>query len=188
MSVLRSKRRISKSEFEHSFSKLYDFAVNESIKIPKRRRKWISNEIDNRMNEIYKRLINISEFYVKDADDRHAYISENAKAAINELNSLKKPLLIMWNIQHSKTKDMVKWVTQIKTEVMLLNRMHDDEDIESKIIILDWKAINSLVFLKNMSLLHRYTHGKVANANMAYDNTQGALLISLVNDAYSVHP
>ena len=100
------------------------------------------------------------------------------------LNALEKPLMMLWNVNKYDTGVMVRWVARIKQEVNLLNMMHDDESIPCDISILDWQTINNAMFLKNMSELHRYTHGKVTNAHTVYDGTEGSLLISLVNNAF----
>lgn len=136
------------------------------------------------MNEIYRDLMLISDTYFRNKNDKGIYAAEMAIRSIEKLNKLEKPLMILWNVQGYETGSMARWVSQIKREVDLLNQMHDEEDIECEVSILDWRVINNASFLKNMSELHRYTHGKVANAHMAYDSTQGALLISIVNDAF----
>ena len=52
-------------------------------------------------------------------------------------------------------------------------------------MILDWDKIHKVEFLRNMSNLHRYTYSKVLNASVCYDDTEGALLISLIDDAFN---
>lgn len=184
MSVLQSKRRIAKSEFENSFSELYQLSMTQTSKIPKRRQKWLCPDIDNRMNEIYRDLMQISDAYFRDKTERFEFTAEMAKRTMPKFNTIEKPLMMLWNVQRYETGSMVRWVTKIKREVDLLNRMHDDESVQCEVSVLDWRAINNANFLYNMSILHRYTHGKVANAYKTYDGTQGSLLISIVNDAF----
>lgn len=184
LSVLRSKRRIAQSEFEHSFSELYQLSSEQTSKVPTRRRKWLCPEIDNRMNEIYRDLMQISDSYFRNKAERLEFATEIAKRTIPKLNAIEKPLMILWNVQRYEIGSMARWVSKIKWEVDLLNRMHDGEDVHCEVSVLDWRVINNAKFLQNMSVLHRYTHGKVANACKTYDGTQGALLISIVNDAF----
>lgn len=184
MAVLRSKRKIAQSEFEHSFSELYQFSMTQTVKVPTRRRKWLCSEIDSKMNSLYIGLMHINDVYFRNKNDRIEYASGAVKQYIHALNSLEKPLMMMWNVSKYDTGVMTRWVTKIKQEVYLLNLMHDDEDMPCEVSILDWQAINNAKFLKNMSELHRYTHGKVTNAHTAYDDTEGSLLISLVNNAF----
>lgn len=184
MAVLRSKRKIAQSEFEHSFSELYQFSMTQTIKVPTRRRKWLCPDIDNKMNSLYIGLMHINDIYFRNKNDRIEYASSVVKRYIHILNSLEKPLMMLWNVSRYDTGVMARWVERIKQEVFLLNLMHSDEDVSCEVEILDWRAINNATFLKNMSELHRYTHGKVTNARTAYDDTEGSLLISLVNNAF----
>lgn len=184
MSVLRSKRRIAQSEFENSFTELYQFSMVQTSKIPKRRQKWLCTDIDNRMNALYRGLMQVNDAYFRNRNERAEYAASVAAQHINNLNALEKPLMVLWDVQKYETGTMAHWVSKIKREVFLLNQMHDEENVEFEVSILDWRAIDNANFLKNMSELHRYTHGKVANAYTAYDGTEGSLLISLVNDAF----
>lgn len=184
MAVLRSKRKIAQSEFEHSFAELYQFSMIHTLRIPKRRSKWLCPDINNTMNSLYKGLMQISDSYFQCKNDRSNYAASVVTQYINKLNDLEKPLMVLWNVQKYKVNTMAQWVTRIGWEVSLLNQMHEGENIECDVSVLDWRIINNANFLKNMSELHRYTHSKVANATTAYDTTQGSLLISIVNDAF----
>lgn len=61
MAVLRSKRHISRYEFEHTFSELYTFSRERTAKIAKRRKKWISKNIDYQMNNIFNMIMEVTE-------------------------------------------------------------------------------------------------------------------------------
>lgn len=184
MSVLRSKRQISKTEFENTLSNLYRYSMNKTIAIPKRRKKWLCIEIDSTMNTVYSDIMEVNTCYIQNADEKAAYTATLIRGSIDALMSLQKPLMIMWNVQKYETKTMAEWSSFIKRELSLLNCLLESEVEIHDMTILDWRTINSVNFLKNMSELHRYTHGKVANACMSYDSTQGKLLINTVNDAF----
>lgn len=184
MSVLKSKRKISSLEFENTFAELYKFSLAHTSKVPKRRKKWLCFDIDNSMNTLYRGIMHINDIYIRDRQRRLDYTSDAAVQHIVALNELEKPLMVLWNVQEFETSVMISWVSKIKQEVFLLNRMNDKGNIACSVSILDWRAINAANFLKNMSELHRYTHGKVAHAQMRYDDTEGSVLISLVNDAF----
>lgn len=154
MAVLRSKRKIAQSEFEHSFSELYQFSMTQTVKVSTRRRKWLCTEIDSKMNSLYIGLMHINDIYFRNKNDRIKYASGTVKQYIHALNSLEKPLMMLWNVSKYDTGVMTRWVTKIKQEVYLLNLMHDDEDMPCEVSILDWQAINNAKFLKNMSELH----------------------------------
>lgn len=183
MAVLRSKRQISKTEFENTLSNLYRYSMNKTIAVPKRRKKWLCVEIDDTMNTVYSDIMEVNTCYIQDTDDKAEYTAILIRRSIDNLISLQKPLMIMWNVQKYETKTMVEWSSFIKRELLLLNYLLESE-VEIHMPILDWRTINSVNFLKNMSELHRYTHGKVASACMSYDSTQGKLLINTVNDAF----
>lgn len=184
MAVLRSQRKISDTEFENTFMRLYCFSREKTSPVAKRRKRWLCTNIDTTMNKIYRNIMEINECYFRDRADKQKYINKLSDSSVELLLSLEKPLMSLWNIQHYETKTMVHWVTQINKEIDLLNLIHDTERSD-KVMIIDWRAVHSMKFLNNMSVLHRYTHSKVTNAAVRYDETEGALLIDLIDDAFS---
>ena len=184
MAVPRSKRKVAQSEYENTFSALYRFSMTYTSKHPERRQKWLCTDIDNQMNALYCGLMQVNDAYFRNRSERAKYVSSVSKQHIHSINALEKPLMVLWNVQKYETGTMAYWVSKIRQEVFLLNQMHDEENLKCEVSILDWRAIDSANFLKNMSELHRYTHGKVANAYTAYDGTEGSVLILLVNDAF----
>lgn len=105
--------------------------------------------------------------------------------AIESLLSLERSLFVMWNVLKYKTNTMVTWVDLINRSIELLSmRVPEDWAPGRKVMILDWKKIEAVAFFKNMSELHRYTHGKVVSGRNAYDDTKGAMLIELADDAF----
>ena len=61
MSVIRSKRHISKFEYENTFTKLYQFSAEQTSKISKRRKKWLCTDIDEIMNNAYNLIMEMNE-------------------------------------------------------------------------------------------------------------------------------
>lgn len=181
MSVIRSKRHISKFEYENTFTKLYQFSVIQTTQVPKRRNKWLCTDIDNIMNNAYNLIMEINEGYFStDKDDN---ISMLVEQTLDYLLNLERSLLILWSVQKYKTKTMVAWSNLVCDEINLLYKMiGSNRKYQMKII--DYNAINKVSFLKNMSNFHSYVYGKVINAPMKYDNSSGALLIRLVDDAF----
>lgn len=184
MSVLKNKRGIARTEFENTFTKLYQYSAIQTKKVSKRRRKWLSYPIDTIMNRVYRNLMNINDGYFRSSSEKENFTSETAIQAISDLNSLDKPLVVLWNVEKYETRKMNYWTSLIAPEVELLNQMHKSEDILCNVMVLDWDTIKNVKFLDNMSKLHRYTHGKVVNAKGGYDDTEGSLLIELVDDAF----
>lgn len=183
MSVLRSKRQISRTEYENTMANLYKYSRNKTIAIPKRRQKWLCDSVDSLMNSAYSTVMEASTLYYRDEDKMSENLSNISREAIQQLSDLQKPLLVMWNVQRFEMKTMVEWATFINREMMLLSSFSDENGGVPQVYVLDWHRINSTEFLRNMSELHRYTHCKVSNAKMCYDNTEGKLLISFVDDA-----
>lgn len=184
MAVLRSKRQVSKTEFENTFSALYRQTREYTLAIPRRRKKWLSKEIIRHMNAAYREVVEVNDYFHPDKAQKIEHIQNMAKSAACHLYDLEKPLMVMWNVQKFETDKMARWVELINKEISLLNSIAVSKEATSGIMMLDWQVVNTANFLKNMSDLHRYTHGKVAGAKVDYDDTEGALLISAVDDAW----
>lgn len=165
-------------------SNLYKYSANRTMKLPKRRRKWLGDNIDAIMNSSYSSVMEASTNYSRDENIAYETLCLHTKDALQMLQKLQSPLLVLWNVQKYEQKDMVEWAKFVNAELNLLNDISGGDGAINQIFILDWRRINSVEFLRNMSELHRYTHGKVANAKMCYDSTQGKLLIDDVNDAF----
>lgn len=182
MSVIRSKRHISKFEYENTFTKLYHFSADQTTRIGTRRKKWLCTKIDNTMNYTYNLIMEINEgIYQNVFTDEE--IDKLVKQAITCLINLEKPLMIIWNVKRYKSKTMATWCGLLQSEYELLCKLINVRP-KYKFKILDYKAINNAEFLKNMAEFHRFVHGKVINAPCKYDDTSGSLLIDLVDTAF----
>lgn len=184
MAVLRSKRQIAKTEFENTFANLYQFTMSQTVAVPKRRRKWLCKELNKIMNLLYREIVEINDYYHPERSKKIEHVDQTIESAISHLYALEKPLMVMWNVQRYKTDKIARWAELINREIFLLNKIHKCDERTDSVMILDWRAIDAAEFLKNMSELHRYTHSKVANAKMDYDDTAGALLVCTVDDAF----
>lgn len=182
IAVLRSKRNVAKSEFENTFTKLYHYSAENTGKVAKRRQKWLAVSIDELMNDSYNIIMEISESSYCKSKDKD-FVENNVRKVLRNLYDLQDPLLILWDIEHYETKKMVTWCNHIQSEFDLLLRLIDLK-FNYKFRILDHKAIENVKFLKNMSELHIFIHGKVIHAPKRYDGTSGQLLIDLVDSAF----
>lgn len=184
MSVLKNHRSVAYTEFENTFTALYQLSARRTSSVPKRRKKWVSDKIDVIMNRASMYVIAINSLYIY--ENKRDEVSKLASKAFNLLMTLEKRLIVLWNIEKYEVRKMAAWATLIRKELILLNkRILDDtkdEDIEM-FMILDWQFIGKSEFCQNMCNLHRYTHGKVTNANCGFDSTHGSLLIDLVDSA-----
>ena len=182
MSVLRSHRQVSQTEFENTFSKLYKYSRQQTSRVPARRQRWLCPNITQTMNTIYTDVMSMSDYYDCGFLPRDEYRAKAATRCITNLLSLQKPLLTLWNVSGMETKKMATWLSLINKEVDLMKCFSDCETDE--LFILDWKRIGELNFLGNMSALHRYSHGKISNSKKKFNDTEGLLLISLVDSAF----
>lgn len=181
MSVRKNARNISSREYEHTFEDLYHYSSQRTMAIAKRRKKWIGNPIDESMNILYNSIMEMSEGYFPDKEEKVNLV----RRTLFRLAKLEKPLMILWNVEKYSTKRMVRWSTLINNTVDLLNRQLSEENkVNMKVMIIDWNVINSAKFLSNMSHLHRYVHGKVIHTPNRYDQNEGSVLIKLVDDAF----
>lgn len=183
MAVLRSKRNISRYEYEHTFSDLYNFSRERTSRVSKRRKKWIAQKIDYKMNIIFNTIMEISEGRCAKGK-RQITRTDLVLSILKTIEELEKPLMVLWNVEIYQTKKMAFWCSLIEKEIDVLYSLCDIDKCDYKIMILDWKKINETEFLHNMSELHRYVHGKVVNAKNCYDDTDSALLIELVDEAF----
>ena len=182
MSVLKNKRKLSRTEYERTFEELYGYAISQTNKVPKRRKKWVTKEIDAVMNDAYVWVMDLSEAYFE-KNVRAEAREKIAIKIIRRLNGMGRPLFTYWNVMGCTDKEMERWLDLIKREIDLLNNFVIEKNFAMSLQVLDWNKIDRVSFLKNMCDMHRYVHTKVIHANCAYDDSAGNLLIRLVDDA-----
>lgn len=188
MSVIRSKRVDANTEYENTFTELYRFSETQTAKIANRRKRWVCEEYNELMNRAFNNIMTITESsYHKPSDN--SLINSKIIDTLDLLYMTQKRLYIMWNISCIETKKMAKWCDLLQKECELLIKMLDAENRDNakykyKFKILDYKSINKAEFLKNMSMFHRFIHGKVTNAPKKHDNTSGQMLIDLADNVF----
>lgn len=184
VSVIRSQRNLSSYEYENSTANLYNFSRRYTERIPKRRRRWLAYNIESAMNRLYLDAQRITEYYNKDSNAVHEYKRTTAKSCIQQMLDLEKSLMVLWNVQRYETKKMAAWVELANHVIAMFGKVADVDVSNAKLSMLDWKAINEMRFLKVMSELHRYIHGKIVHEKMIYDNSIGASMASVADDAF----
>lgn len=195
MSVLRSKRHLSRYEFEHNYIQFYNYTTDIMSKTPKRRRKYLCEPLSKQINIIFNWIMTLNEnIYAK--NDKGKLVREQAIIkSIDEIYNIEKVLMVYWNVMKIPFKKMCNWCEYLNKEIALLNGiMKETNTLEEKecskhhkkqrnLFVLDWNKINKVDFLKNMSDLHRYTHGKTIRAVKDFENGTTPLIISLIDDA-----
>lgn len=184
MSVIRSQRNLSSYEYENSTANFYHFSRRHTEKIPKRRRRWLAYPIESAMSKLYLDAQSITEYYHKNSNMVREYKCKTSEYCIQQILDLEKPLMVLWNVQKYETKKMAAWVELANHVIAMFGKVADIDVSNSKLSMLDWKAINEMRFLKVMSELHQYVHGKAVHEKMIYDNSIGVSMTSVVDDAF----
>ena len=188
MAVHKSKRNISRFEFERTFAKFYDYSYTRTSTIAKRRKKWLGFKIENIMNTAYDYIMQTSIRISRRGYPMMTKV-ELLKTALTKLADLQKALWVLWNVELYPTKRMVRWVMFANDALKMLvyEILKDDVSFASNvedIMILDWEKMKKVAFLDNMSKLHQFTHGKAIHAQNKYDGSTTSLLIELVDEAF----
>lgn len=188
MAVHKSERTISKLEYERTFTKFYEYSSSRTSTIPKRRKRWLGCKIESTMNDAFDYIMQTS---IRISRRGYPVMTKEAllKAAMDKLGDLQKALWILWNVEVYPTKRMRRWaiiandaIKMIAYEIRKDNAAYEKE--MEDIVILDWEKIHKVMFLNNMSKLHKFTHGKAIHAQNKYDGTSTSLLIDLVDEAF----
>lgn len=182
MAVLKSKRTVSKEEYEHSFKIMYQHFTSHLSRVPMRRQKWLCKELYRILNRVFEDIMEISEGYYP-GDSKRKQIDAIVLSCIRRLQSMQKPLLVLWSIEKFEMRRMVYWVKLIHTVLDLLNKMMEIPIEMEYLYVLDWNTIYRVNFLRNMIDLHRYVHGKIVKAPMKDDDSYNYLFVSLIDDA-----
>ena len=107
-------------EYENALAQLYQYSMQKTIAVPKRRQKWLCQDIDATMNRVYFDVMGINTGYVQDKEQRATYESDIAMRSADALMLLQKPLITLWDVQRYESKTMAKWANLIQRECALL--------------------------------------------------------------------
>ena len=179
MSVLASKREISKFEYAWHFVKLYEYTEEKLSKMAKRKYRWLAEPVVLRMNRIRDEIMQLyDEYYDPGISGR-----EQCERFIRHLLDLQKPLLALWNIDRYTEKRMIKWASLIDREINLLTDMAGMGKCGQYMFILDYAAINRMDCMRNMSILHKMIYTKTISLPSRTRETKGSYLQKLADEA-----
>lgn len=183
---MKAKRHLAKSEFEHTFSLFYVNSERLLNKVPKRRKRYICENIISLNNSIYNDLMIVQNFLFSKKEYKKLIKQSKIQSVLQKIESLEKGAMIYSNIMSMPFDKQCNWCDSLNKEIALLNGMVDDESKKSKfhVIVLDWDKIHNFEVLQNMSILHRYTHGKAVRAIGKLENGTTPLLINLIDEAF----
>lgn len=161
---------------------MYKFFKNRTTAVSKRRYKWISAPIEQKLNLAFDLIMEINEGYFS-----HSKKQDEVESLLDQIIftilSLHKQLIVFWNVQSTSFNRQVTWAELIQKELRLLAGMKCGDTNLPMIYTLDWQKIHQVEFMENMTELHKFTHGKVVHIQNKYDGVDSALLINLVDDA-----
>lgn len=179
MSVLASKRQISKHEYAEQFMKLYEYTEVKLSKMAKRKYRWLAEPIVAKMNLMRDEIMQIFDAYYDDGKSR----KERSAKVIRDLLSLQKHLLALWNVEGYKTDRMIRWASMIDREIVLLAGYGGFRTAGRYMYILDREAVNRLECLKSMSALHKMIYSKMISLPATPRSTKGSYLMSMADEA-----
>jgi len=183
MSVIKSKRTQSQTEYAMNFVKMYEMVCEHISKVPKRKQKYLCIPIINIINEIHSLIYRIFDRYYK-YGIRANSVRMQSEIIIEKINSLQMPLLALWNIEHTDIDKMIRLIEMLNTEIRYIAVYGGipEEDMVY-MYIFDYKAVDKMEFLKTMSALHKVVYQKAIHLPAFCRNSKGSLLISSVDSA-----
>ena len=183
MSVLASKRNLSKLEYAYYFMKLYDYTIERLQKIPKRKAKRLGRTILNEMNEISYYIQQLANKYFAE-DESLCDKPEHVKMIVGKIEDLQMPLYALWIEENYDEKHMVIWASMLNQQVRLLLR-HAGLlwKEEFPIHIINKSVFDEFEVLNNIRELHRFIYTKTTNMNTSFRETKGTLLMDLADKA-----
>ena len=107
-------------EYENTLARLYNYSMRKTVAVPKRRRKWLCQEIDTVMSRVYFDVMGINTNYIPNRDEKFTYTAGVAMRSVEALMSLQKPLIVLWNVQKYTGNSMIEWASLIQRECLLL--------------------------------------------------------------------
>lgn len=184
MSVLVSKRTLSRHEYVNTFLKLYELTSDNLSKIAKRKYRWICEPIAHRMNDLYNMIMQSNNDYFE-YGMKLISLQDRSRLMIDSMIELQKPLFILWNIEDYETRKMANWTDLINDEIHYLARLGGiPYNSVQRMFILDYEAINKADFLKTMSELHKMIYTKTISLKENIRSTKGTLLMNLADEAW----
>ena len=202
MSVLKNKRSVSDLEYDRSFKKLYYHTMDKLDRLPRRRQQALSTPFIKILKETYRIILDVENNYADNKTGKAKKRYKNFKQIISNLQSLELPLFTYWNIVNGlKYPDHVSSITDKKKKswIELINKEIDvvqgcikkskfyNEETDGEfehVMYYKNSDLTTAKFLGSMSTLQRVTHTYVMRMSSILKQTDGELLLELVNEAW----
>ena len=197
MSVLKNKRRTSKIEYERNFIGLYEYMMNLIDHIPKRYMQLLGNPMKVRLNEMYDKVMKISDMYIEKEPWKERYLL--CRETIEDLESFAEWVYLYWNL--SDGRNGIKRADDEKREFM--SKMFNREiyliagimfrlDTRKKFGMIEVrymqkfnaKEIEGIIFLEKLYQLNKLVYPKVIRIPLAQRDEEAALACKYIRNAF----
>lgn len=161
---------------------MYNAITNKLYQIPKRKQKWLCEEIFCILDKIADSVMNIEETY-SDENSKNELRNKYAKESLIGIEKLRKPLMILWVVENFDDKKMNHWCKLINDTINLLigiiDGSYSDVDMFYKI---DKDLIKDVKFLQTMYDLDVSIHSAIIKIPNKFDHSYGKMLINLTDN------
>ena len=183
MSVLKSKRTLSRYEYLAAYGELRKYSEEKVTKMAHRKFPYLGAPIIDILNRIDNYLMQIFDQYFY-YDIKLNAKPEQAKIVIAELQNLQKPLLALWNVDKYTENRMGMWCDLINNTIQHVARYGGIKCGRNDLVfMLDKTAISKAEFIQNMCKLHKLIYTKMISAPKYVVNTTGKILMDLADDS-----
>lgn len=183
MSVLKSKRTLSRYEYLAAYGELRKYSDEKVNKMAHRKFPYLGAPIIDILNHIENYLMQIFDQYFY-YDIKLNAKPEQAKIVIAELQNLQKPLLALWNVDKYTENRMGMWCDLINNTIQHVARYGGIKcSCNDFVFILDKTVISKAFFIQNMCELHKLIYTKMVSAPKYVVHTSGQTLMDLANES-----
>lgn len=183
MSVLKNKRKTAFSEFERQMLLLCRYTKDRLNTVPARYKKFVNPKIYNPTNKASTAVILANEQNPRTAQGQNRRLAM-FKAAVQQLISLQKPLIAVWNLLDIEEDSAKRWADMVNREFALIWGVTKwEEETKPMIVALPKRKIGKLEFLKTMAELHRFTYTKIGHAPNHCKDTISDRIADFINTA-----
>lgn len=186
MSVLANNRKEAEHEYERKFQMLYSDINALLNKVSKRKEKLYVEPIRSILVELMDVILSMPETYYGRGDgSKEKGMSDKAKEAIILLQTLEKPLMILFTVYSVKKDRRINIVKSINEEMKILSGHVKDENFRyHRIWNLDLQKLSQVDFLDNMQVLLKMIHSKIVRLPQNYASAYTPVLLKISSDAY----
>lgn len=197
MSVLKNKRRTSKIEYERNFIGLYEYMMNLIDHMPKRYMQVLGKPMKDRLNEMYDKVMKISDMYIEKEPWKERYLL--CRETIENLESFAEWVYLYWNLSDGRNgikradDEKREFMTKMfNREIYLIAGVMFRLDTRKKFGIIEVrymqkfnaKEIEGITFLEKLYQLNKLVYPKVIRIPLAQRDEEAALACKYIRNAF----